>query len=66
MITTKELTLKGEKVSVFDSVEKHLESLGFRIVSKDLQRPWGGFFVIDESQAENFAPLFFPELKSSH
>lgn len=66
MITTKELTLKGEKVSVFDSVEKHLESLGFRIVSKDLQRPWGGFFVIDESQAEKFASLFFPgiEIKS--
>jgi mannose-6-phosphate isomerase len=66
MTTTQELILKGEKTDVLNSIEKHLEGLGFKIISKDLQRPWGGFFVLDESQAEKFAALYFPgiEVKS--
>ena len=32
---------------------------GFKIISKDFERPWGGFLVIDESQANDFADTFF-------
>ncbi len=38
-----------------------MEELGFRIVKQDKDRPWGGFYVIDESQAKEFAQYFFPE-----
>jgi mannose-6-phosphate isomerase len=61
-----EVTLSGEKAKVFETVEQHLQNLGFKIVSKDFNRPWGGFFVLDEAQAEKFGSHYFPgiELKS--
>lgn len=57
------LSLQGEKSEVLGSVEKHLQDLGFNIVAKDFNRPWGGFFVIDETQAEKFGDLFFPGIE---
>ncbi len=36
-----------------------LAALNFRIVNIDDNRPWGGFFVIDEHQANNFATHYF-------
>lgn len=36
-------------------------SLGFTIVKQDRERPWGGFLVLEESQAPQFAKQFFPE-----
>jgi mannose-6-phosphate isomerase len=65
MTTTQELSLKGEKTEVLKSVQKYLEDQGFRIVSHDLTRPWGGFFVLDESQAEKFATQYFPGIATS-
>ena len=35
-----------------------LISLGFKIINKEM-RPWGGFFVIDESQSQKFADRYF-------
>lgn len=49
------------KDEVFEKIEKLLAELGLQIVKKDSQRPWGGFYVIDESQAEKFTKHFFPE-----
>lgn len=46
---------------VFDRVEQMLSAAGLKIVSKDLNRPWGGFFVIDESQTATFAQKFFAD-----
>jgi mannose-6-phosphate isomerase-like protein (cupin superfamily) len=57
---TTTLTLKGNKITVLGEVEKFLEDQGFRIVGKDFNRPWGGFFVIDEAQAEKFGAMWFP------
>lgn len=34
----------------------------FNIIDFDLKRPWGGFYVIDESQAQQFADTFFDGL----
>jgi len=32
-------------------IKDYIESLRFQVVSHDFERPWGGFLVIDESQA---------------
>ncbi len=55
------LELKGkDKAAIFQDVEKYLSNLKLNIVTKDQDRPWGGFFVIDENQAQEFGSLFFP------
>lgn len=33
---------------------KDIQDLNFKIISKDFERPWGGFLVIDETQAQDF------------
>ncbi len=35
--------------------------LGLEVVKQDRERPWGGFLVINEDQAKEFATEFFPE-----
>ena len=47
---------------VFAQVEAYIISQGYTIIDKDHNRPWGGFFVLDESQAAKFAAQFFPQL----
>jgi mannose-6-phosphate isomerase len=55
------LELKAQdKAAIFLEVEKYLKDLNLKIVSKDQERPWGGFFVLDENQAQDFGKLFFP------
>lgn len=44
---------------IFDKYEEQLGLQGLRIERKDIDRPWGGFFVIDESQARDFINLYF-------
>ena len=51
------------KEQVFNKVASILADSNLNIVSKDESRPWGGFFVIDEAQAIQFAKHFFPEVK---
>ena len=46
-------------MNYFNKTEELIKSLGFRVVSKDFERPWGGFLVIDESQAQDFSNQFF-------
>lgn len=38
-----------------------MESLGLEVIKQDRERPWGGFLVINEDQAKEFADEFFPE-----
>ena len=40
-------------------IENEIKGLGFDIISKDFQRPWGGFLVINEDQSQEFANHFF-------
>ncbi len=47
---------------IFLKTANQLESQGFVIVKQDDERPWGGFFVIDESQAPQFIETYFPSL----
>lgn len=44
---------------IFEKIQNQLEANQFEIVSKDHNRPWGGFFVISEEQAQQFANLYF-------
>lgn len=47
------------KEELFKDIENSLVHQGFSIVQRDDSRPWGGFFVIDEAQAQQFADTFF-------
>jgi mannose-6-phosphate isomerase len=49
----------------FEDIKKKLEENQFRIDSYDINRPWGGFFVIDENQAQQFADTYFEGLDVS-
>jgi mannose-6-phosphate isomerase-like protein (cupin superfamily) len=49
------------KEEIFEKAANLLNSLQFSIVKQDMDRPWGGFYVIDENQAQDFAAHFFPE-----
>lgn len=49
------------KEKVFAQAEELLKKLGLQIVKEDRDRPWGGFLVIEESQAPEFAKHFFPD-----
>jgi mannose-6-phosphate isomerase len=47
---------------IFEKIQNELESNQFEIVSMDQSRPWGGFFVIAEHQAQAFANRYFEGL----
>ena len=47
--------------ATFEKIKKLLNDLHFSVIKEDIFRPWGGFYVIDESQAAQFAKQFFPE-----
>lgn len=43
----------------FNTVQAEIKSYGFTLADKDFSRPWGGFLVIDEDEAQAFADKFF-------
>ena len=47
---------------MYTKIKKEIESYGFNIISNDFERPWGGFLVIDETQAQEFSNKFFEGL----
>ena len=49
-------------MSFYTETENLVKSKGFKIVSKDFERPWGGFLVVDENQAQDFSNQFFKGL----
>ena len=46
-------------IDILKKYENKLNNLKFTIVDSDYDRPWGGFFCIDESQAQSFSDYFF-------
>ena len=60
-----DLSTNLDKAAVFEHVAAALKKENFTIIKQDETRPWGGFFVIDESQATAFAAKFFPHLGMS-
>lgn len=53
------------KEQIFQKTEEQLTSQGFKIVDQDFERPWGGFFVIDEAQAQKFIAAYFDDVVMS-
>lgn len=47
------------KSEVFTEFRTILEKQDFQIISEDQSRPWGGFFVLAEDQAQIFANTYF-------
>ncbi|MEC8323278.1 MAG: phosphoheptose isomerase [Bacteroidota bacterium] len=43
----------------YKNINIELQALGFEVIDQDLSRPWGGFFYIKESQAQEFSDHFF-------
>ena len=41
--------------------EELVRSKGFKIVSKDFERQWGGFLVVDENQSQDFSNQFLKD-----
>lgn len=50
---------------IFQRIGQGLHAQGLRVVDTDFERPWGGFFVIDEGDIEAFARIYFPEQAGS-
>ncbi len=46
-------------MNYLNEIEDEIKGLGFEIIEKDFERPWGGFLVISEKQAQEFADKFF-------
>ena len=46
-------------MSVFKEIESELLQHSLQIASFDHHRPWGGFYVIDEKDAQRFADVYF-------
>jgi mannose-6-phosphate isomerase len=53
---------EATKEQVFESVTAYLAAKNIVVDKKDTTRPWGGFFVIDENEAEKFIAEYFPHL----
>ena len=49
-------------MNVYETTRIKLKNQGLRIDRYDLNRPWGGFFVLDENQAQEFADIYFEGL----
>ena len=58
------LDTNAQKRALFRQVAETLKQQGFRIIQEDPTRPWGGFFVIDEDQASEFADAYFDEMSA--
>ena len=51
------------KELVFEHIAEYLHLMNnIKINKQDNTRPWGGFFVIEEYEAEKFINLYFPQL----
>ncbi len=51
----------SENKEIFQKIESQLTNLGFTFERTDFNRPWGGFFVIDENQSEKFCETYYPD-----
>ena len=49
---------------IFEVYHKILKSQKFKIIDKDTNRPWGGFLVISEDNAQDFSNIYFNGLNT--
>lgn len=53
-------------MNIFEKTKATLKAQGFEFERTDFNRPWGGFFVIDESQATEFTAIYFPRIDNEN
>ncbi len=58
-----QITASSTKEQVFSQIAETLAAQGFTVVQNDFSRPWGGFFVIEETQAPAFIKTYFPGME---
>ena len=46
-------------MTIFETIAQNIKENGLAVASFDFDRPWGGFFVIDEAQAQTFSDIYF-------
>lgn len=51
--------MSTEKENIFKSTAQEIRDHGFTIIDKNEEKPWGGYFVVDEEEAPEFAKKFF-------
>ena len=42
----------------YENIKREVKDLGFSIIKEDFNRPWGGFFQIDQRQSQKFVNTF--------
>ena len=50
--------------NIFNKTFEILTSQKLKVVDKDIKRPWGGFFVISEDNAQDFSDIYFNGLNT--
>ena len=45
--------------NIFDKIFEIVTSQKLKVIDKDIKRPWGGFFVISEDNAQDFSNIYF-------
>lgn len=55
-----EIPAGARKDEVFIALQQFIDEQGYQVIDKDFERPWGGFFVLHEDDAEKFIAAFFP------
>lgn len=59
------ISVPDEKQQAISHVQSIIESNDFSIVDTDFNRPWGGFFRLDHSEAERFIDTYFADIKDT-
>ena len=50
--------------NIFNKTSEILRSQNLKVFDKDKKRPWGGFFVISENNAQDFSNIYFNGLNT--
>lgn len=51
--------------NLFTIIDKALVNKGYDFERKDMNRPWGGFWVIDNDHSQQFVEEYFPNLEEN-
>ena len=51
-----------DNIEIYNQVKEEIDTLGFKVIDFDFDRPWGGFLVIDEKQTSLFMSTFFNDI----
>ncbi len=51
-----------DNIGIYSKIKEEIDTLGFKVIDFDFDRPWGGFLVIDEKQTSLFISTFFNDI----